>query len=82
MTEYRMTGISKLRGAMFRDIDTGDKLIFEFDTKDTRLIHSCFVGYPLRVECFRDTRLSDLFILEPWSFRRTKSCDKIVETKV
>lgn len=85
MSEYHMTGLSQLRGAMLRQLDKGDKLIFEFDETQQRVVHSLLVFYRLQVDCFessQNTTLVESIELAPFAYCTTKPCNKIIETVI
>lgn len=82
MTEYNLTGLSQVRGCMFRELDHGDRFAFEFEDTQKRLIHTWFVSSNLKIECLVDTDTIERFALSPWSYRVCKPCNKIIETVI
>jgi len=85
---YNLTGLSRSRGAILRLLDKGDKLVFEFESSQKRLIHSVLCFYPLRVDCYEvdqergldRERLVESFELSRFSCHVSKPCNRVVET--
>ncbi len=87
---YNLTGLSRLRGAMIRKLDKGDKLVFEFESSHKRFIHSVLCFYSLRVDCYQvdhergvnadQERLIESFDLPRFSCHVSKPCNRVIET--
>jgi uncharacterized membrane protein (UPF0127 family) len=71
-----------MRGAIGRDLESGDRLIFEYNTIDNRTVHMVGVRSPMTVEFIIDGTTTNRVQLDPWTGWGSGPCNKIIETKL
>jgi hypothetical protein len=75
---YLTTRLERTRGALGRDVP-GDVFIFEYDSVDTRTVHSFGMRHPIKVEFISHGETTQRTILQPWRGIARGECSRIRE---